>query len=363
MKPSLIKFLATLVAAALPILGAGGAGHAAAGEPLHEKSEVALDPAGWTALEVGNARGAIEVRGSPDGRFHLIAVKTVRGCKRRRAVEVARQVEVSTDQREGRFVVTVHYPQRAEIRVGFWDVLASGEFPRVEVRLQIAVPERLPIRLRSGSGDLLTEGRSGTQELETSSGDIQVHGASGQLEATSTSGDLSLTEIGGARLRTTSGDVSVSGARGPLSLRSTSGELSIQAASDSLSLETVSGDIRVDAAPRGLEVETVSGQVEARDVAGVARLHGSSGDIVLDLAAPLRRVRVDSVSGDVRLHLPAGLGCNLDLRSSSGALEAGMPMTLRSVNRHAIVGGVAGGGVPIVVHTASGDIDVADGES
>jgi len=360
MKLSLLKSLAALVAAALPMLGAGSV---AAGESLHEKSEVALDPSGWTALEVANARGAIEVRGSPDGRFHLIAVKTVRGAHRRHAAEVARQVEVTTDEREGRFVVTVHYPQRTEIRVGFWDVLASGEFPRVEVRLQIAAPERLPIRLHSASGDLLTEGRAGAQDLETSSGDIQVHGASGRIDAASTSGDLSLTEIAAARLRTTSGDVSVSTARGPLSVRSTSGDVTIQAAADTLSLETVSGNIRVDAAPRGLEVETVSGEVEAREVAGVARLHGSSGDIVLDLVAPLRRVRVESASGDVRLHLPSGLSCDLDLRSSSGALEASMPMTLRTVSRHAIVGGVAGGGAPIVVRTASGDIAVAGGDS
>jgi len=360
MKPIPLKSLAAMVAAALPILGGGPA---AAGDSLQEKSELALDPSGWTALEVGNARGAIEVRGSPDGRFHLVAVKTVRGAGRRHAAEVARQVDVTTDQYQGRFVVTVHYPQRTEIRVGFWDVLASGEFPRVEVRLQIAAPERLPIRLRSGSGDLLTEGRAGAQDLETSSGNIQVHGAAGRIEAASTSGDLSLTEIAAAQLHTTSGDVSVSGARGPLSARSTSGDVAILAAADSLSLETVSGDIRVDAAPRGLEIETVSGQVEAREVAGVARLHGSSGDIVLDLAAPLRRVRVDSVSGDVRLHLPAGLGCDLDVRSSSGAIEAGLPMTLRTVSRHAIVGGVAGGGVPIVVRTASGDIAVAGGDS
>ena len=355
MKRRRLRYLAALAAAIFQFIGASPV---PAGDALQEKSELHLDPSRWRGIEVENSRGSVEVHRSADGQFHLTAVKTVRTGTRRGAAETARQIEVTTDEHNGQFVVAVHYPQRSELHVDFWDVIAGGEVPRIEVQLVLEAPAGLPIRLRSASGDLLTEDREGMQDLETSSGDIQVERARGALQAQTASGELKLSDIGRARLRTASGDISVSAARGALFVHTTSGDLSIEAAVDSLRLDTVSGDIRVDAAPRGLEAGTVSGRIEAHEVVGMAKLKSSSGDLDVSLAAPLRRAELSTVSGEIRIQLPQGAGCQLDLRTTSGSLEANMPMVLRSVDRRSLLGEVGGGGAPIVVRTSSGDVTV-----
>lgn len=339
-----------------------GSGPAAASDTLREQSDLVLDPAGWKALEVENSRGPVEVRRSSDGRVHLVAVKVVHGQDRRHSTQTAQQIEVSTDQIEGRFVVTVHYPQRSEVRIGFWDLFCGGvEFPRAQVRLEIEAPPGLPLRLRSSSGDLSSEDRTGPQTIESRSGDVTLRGARGPIEASTTSGDLSATDVGAARFRTSSGDVTVSGASGPLNVRTGSGDIEVKGAQDSLRLEASSGDIRVEVAPRGLAAETSSGEIDAPEVAGWAYLRSSSGDIGFGLRAPLRRVEVSSASGAIRARVAAGLGFDLEARTTSGTIDAGVPLTLSRVDRHAVSGRVAGGGAPVALHTISGDITIESG--
>jgi DUF4097 and DUF4098 domain-containing protein YvlB len=334
---------------------------AAAAEPVREQSDLVLSPAGWKLLEVENLRGQIDVRRSADGRFHLVAIKTMHGRTRRQSAELARQVEVTTDRDQERFLIVVHYPQRSDVRIGFWDLLSGVEFPRVQVRLEIEAPEGLPLRLRSSSGDLSTEDRSGPQSIETRSGDVTVRGARGPLDITTTSGDLSAVDIGAARVRTSSGDITVNGARGPLTARATSGDIQVKGAADSLHLSSSSGDIEVDAAPRGLGAETSSGDIAAPWIARWAMLRSTSGEIGCGLHAPLARAELSSLNGSVTARLAAGLGCDLDARTSSGTIDVGVPLTLGTVDRHAVSGKVAGGGAPVVLHTSSGDIVVESG--
>jgi hypothetical protein len=334
---------------------------AVASEPVRERSDLVLSPAGWKLLEIENLRGPIDVRRTTDGQFHLVAIKTIHGQTRRHSSELAREVEVTTDQNPDRFLVVVHYPQRSDVRIGFWDLVSGVEFPRVQVRLEIEAPEGLPLRLRSSSGDLSTEDRSGPQIIETRSGDVTVRDARGALDITTTSGDLSVVDIGAARVRTSSGDITVNGARGPLTVRATSGDIQVKGAADSLRLTTSSGDIQVDAAPRGLTAESSSGDIAAPSIARWAMLRSTSGEIGCGLHAPFARAEISSLNGGLTIRLGAGLGCNLDARTSSGTIDVGVPLTLGNVDRHAVSGKVAGGGPPVVLNTSSGDIVVESG--
>ena len=358
MKP--ISTIGWAVLASLAV-ATGGPGPAAATDTLREQSDLVLDPAGWKSLEVENARGSIGVRSSADGRVHLVAVKIVHGLTRRQSAETARQIEVTTDKVEGHYLVSVRYPPRSDVRIGFWDLMSGVEFPRAQVRLDIEAPPGLTLRLRSSSGDLTSENRTGPQVLTARSGDITVRGARGPVEASTSSGDVSATDIGAARLRASSGDISVHGARGPLAIQTASGDIQVKGAADSLRLTASSGDIEVDAAPHGLAAGTVSGGIEAPAVAAWADLHSSSGDIGLGLQAPLKRAEVSSVSGAVRTRIAAGVGCDLDARTSSGTIDVGLPLTLSTVDRHAVAGRVAGGGASVSLHTSSGDITVERG--
>jgi hypothetical protein len=332
-----------------------------ASEDLREQSEKVVEAQGVSGVTVENARGLIRLRPSQDGRIHLTALKIVRYENHDRAVKVARETQVVTSTEGGQFVVRVRYPQRQELQVGLLEMFSGFEFPKIEVRIGIDVPAALAARLKSTSGDLETENMVGAQALETTSGDITVDGAKGPLEVSSTSGDVEGNGFAAVQIHTVSGDVELEDVGGVARINTTSGDVVLRGAADSVSFSSVSGDLRVDAAPRGITARSVSGEITARGVAGSFRLETTSGGVVVDAQRDLRRGEVTTGSGDIELTLPAGLGASLEMRTSNGTLDTSVPLAVKNVSRHVMTGVIGRGGVPLILRSSSGDINVKRG--
>ncbi len=346
---------------ALAVLAALPGPSAAREDKLVERSRQVVEPRGITSVRVENARGWVKVAPSPDGRLHVTALKVTTGTSATRAAELARDTRVETSTTGGRFLVRVVYPQSQVVRVSFLRLL-RGELrvPSVQVRLTLAVPPGLPLELKSTSGDFETTDLTGPQSLESTSGDVEVRGAGAAVTVATTSGDVTAAGLGAARLRSVSGDVNVEGARGPLDVRTTSGEIVVTGAADSVRVASVSGDIQVDRAPRGLDAGTTSGGVSVTGpVNGTARVRSTSGDVALELGAGARRAEVTTVSGEIDVRLAAGLRCDLTLTSTSGSLDADVPIQIRTMTRRELSGTVSGGGAPVILRSVSGDITVS----
>jgi DUF4097 and DUF4098 domain-containing protein YvlB len=326
-----------------------------------EQTEKVVPGKGLKAVAVENARGSVTVRRSVDAELHLTALKIVRVQDEKDAREFSRRTEVVTMNEDGRFTVQVRYPQRQSISIGFWEMLRGFELPRVEVRVALEVPEGVPVTVESTSGDLVSEGLTSSQILETTSGDVRINDAHGRVEVASTSGDVIGFRLAAARLRTVSGDLQIQGATGPLNASTTSGDISVHEAEDSLALATVSGDVRVAKALRGLYVRSTSGDIVADAAAGSVRLETSSGSVRVGLQDPLHRAEISSGSGDIVARLAKSLRCALDLQTSSGTLDVSVPLEVRSVSRHELSGTVRAGSALIRLKSSSGDIDVKTG--
>ena len=331
-------------------------------ETRREQSERVIDAQGIRSIRVENSRGLVRVRGGEGGRIRITALKIVRAPDPDRSTEFARETEVATDLDRGNLVVRVRYPQREAVHVSLWQVFSGCELPKVEVRLGLEVPDGLPLTLVSTSGDLETEGVSGSQDLRTTSGDVAVRGARGRVEASSTSGSLEVQGIASARLQTVSGDVKVEGSHGALEATSTSGDIIVGGSEDSLSLATVSGEIHAGPAPRGLVARTTSGAIVARSAAGLVRIETASGDVSVSLENPLRRADITTGSGDIDARLGPSVGCAIDMRTSNGSLDLSTKVAVKNVTRHLVTGVVNGGTAPVVLRTSSGDIRVRSGE-
>jgi hypothetical protein len=335
----------------------------AEGPTLREQSQQVVEARGITGLRVENPRGLVQVSPSRDGRIHLTALKLTTSRMASRAQDFASGTRVETSTESGRFVVRVHYPQRKTLHASL-SQLFKGEFdlPRVEVRLSLEVPPKLPVDLETTSGDLETNGLAGAQSLQTTSGDIEVHAAAAFLSITTTSGNVMASGLGRAQVRTVSGDVALDAASGPLDIRTTSGDINLSEVTDSLGLSSVSGDIQVDRAPRGLDAGTTSGGIVVDGLAGgLVRLRSTSGDVRFGLDRSLRRADVSTVSGGITARLADGLGCDLTLKSTSGTLDSSVPLKIRTVSRNEMSGVVSSGGPPVVLHSLSGDIAVTGG--
>jgi hypothetical protein len=333
----------------------------AAAEVTRETSAKTVSAAGIHLVRLENSRGSIDVRTSADGMIHVTALKEIRGSSmadRRRNSEDTRVV-TGTDS--GTFSVRVIYPSSTSVRISFWDLFQGFDLPRCEVRLTVDLPPATAVALRSASGDLSTTGVAGSQLFETSSGDVRVQDAGGFTEIEATSGDITAVELNRARVRTSSGNIQVEGARGAIDLRSRSGDISVRGARDSIVTGSTSGDLDVDRAPRGIRAESTSGKLEVREASGAIQLSTENGDVDAKLLAPLSRVDVDSGSGDIDLTVDREAGFRLDVRTTTGTIDAELPIRVTEATRHALAGVVGSGQVPMTMRTSSGDIHVRSG--
>ena len=356
----IFRLIATLVALA-PLSGSV----ALAGVSYSERSDRVVDVRGLTALDVNNASGLVQLRPSPDGRLHVTAVKVCRARDRALATRLCGETSVETGAVGSRFDIRVRYPRRIDVHVDFWELFHShgddtGFWPHLEVQLLLEVPANLALHVQTSSGDIQSEGMSGTQRLYSSSGDVTVHRSSGPLTVETSSGDLAVEQVVASRLRSSSGDIGVKDA-GALDASTVSGDLSVQGARDSLVLNTTSGDIVVQDAPHGIDGHTISGQLRVRGSCGHVTLGSQSGDVRARVRGPLLAADVESVSGEVGLELAQGMDASLELGSSSGDLDCQAPVRLLQHDRNSLSAQYGRGGPRVRLRTSSGDIHVTSG--
>ncbi len=144
-------------------------------------------------------------------------------------------------------------------------------------------------------------------KLLTTSGDIEVQEVSlADLSITTTSGDIDVDldgyDLSRADIRTTSGDVEASVFAPVGRFSSTSGDVEVEGRIGDLTVATISGDIDVRADVVNMNFKAVSGDVN---------MQFDSDE--------LRSINGNTVSGDVEIELPDGIGqiC-INLRSRSG---------------------------------------------
>lgn len=357
---SAVKDLRTLVIA-IAVGLMGHAGSAGAQETWREQSQKTYEAAAVRSIRIENPRGEIRARPSADGKIHLTVLKTARGRTNETAKQMARSVLVELDSRGQELTLVVRYPQRMNINVDFWDIMAGRPTPKLEVRVDVEVPADRPLVLRSTSGDLITVDLAGPQNLQSTSGDVSVRGARGRVEVVTTSGDVKGGELSAARVSTASGDVTVNGTRGSLWVETSSGDVIVRDALDSLALSTGSGDIDVDGAPRGVIAGTSSGDCEVRGIAGMVEVETGSGQVVLGLVGPIRSGGASTSSGDVEITIGPKVACTFSLRTSSGTIDMDLPVELRQATRREVTAVLRGGTAPFQVSTGSGDMTLSAG--
>jgi hypothetical protein len=265
----------------------------------------AFDTPGKTRLRVKNASGLISVDPSETGRT-TVELEALRDDDATREA-----IERATVELNGNEVLV-------EIGVGgkgfgvgpAW--ISFGRTPQVGVRIRC--PEDADLECTTASADVAATGRLGEVEMKTASGDVAVEHVAG-LRVQSASGDVRAAAIDGeARLQTVSGDVRLGTVTGPVSATLVSGDFAIEEAHTDLSAKTVSGDQRIGAIREGqIKLQSVSGDVRV----GVR---------------PGTRLRIDanSVSGDVSSELdvqdspsesPSGSEARLQAKTVSGDIE------------------------------------------
>ena len=206
------------------------------------------------------------------------------------AIEDAR---VELRERSGGHELRVEIAERGSTsRLGF----LFSRSPEVLVR--VSCPPGADVSARSRSADVEARGRFGSFDLETVSGDVDAGELDGDAHVKAVSGDVRIERVGReAEIQTVSGDVLIARSGGAATLQSVSGDLALRDAGGAVTLNSVSGDQSTENAGAGpVSAQSVSGDIRVGVRAGV-------------------RVWIDAASrsGDV--------SSQLDVRDGQGARE------------------------------------------
>jgi hypothetical protein len=148
-----------------------------------------------------------------------------------------------------------------------------------------------------------------------------------------------------AIVRTGSGDAYVAQTTGLFRAETGSGDVRADEVGE-LRVNTASGDVSATLVACEASISTASGDVQIEDVRGDIRANAASGDVQIR-AARGNQIVVHSASGDVEVGVPAGTTVWLDLNTLSGSTKSDLTMTDAPGS---------GAQLNIQVRTASGDI-------
>jgi hypothetical protein len=228
----------------------------------------------------------------------------------RRGQDAVDEIDVTMEERLGRYVVKVE--QKDRFRWGPIQITWGGDF-----ECRITCPPGTDLDLAGGSTDLRADGELGEVSVRTASGDMRLETAHREVQVKTASGDIAIGTLAAqASLVTVSGDLGVESVEAPLTARE------------------VSGDVTIGRASGGLAISTTSGDVDVKAVSG--------GD-----------VRVQTVSGDVRVGIARGTRTWIDAASVSGRLES--ELGLEDQEPATEEGGPV---LPLHVKTVSGDVSI-----
>ena len=227
----------------------------------------------------------------------------------RRGQDAMEEIEITMDERSGRHVVRVE--QRDRFRWGPIQITWGGDF-----ECRVTCPPGTDLELSGASTNVRVDGELGEVSARTASGDIRLQGVVGPLQVKTASGDVFVGVVGGQG-----------------------------------AIATVSGDVGIERIDAALTARAVSGDITIGSIAAELGISTTSGDV--DLKAVLDGdVRVQTVSGDVRVGVARGTRVWVDAASVSGRLESELGLDDEQVDE------TEGGIVPLHVKTVSGDVSV-----
>jgi DUF4097 and DUF4098 domain-containing protein YvlB len=315
-------FLFTALAAfALPV--------AAAETATFDRSFTVTAP---VRLELSNASGSVEIKGSSDGTVHVHGKVTpggwsIFGGSAKNVEEVAANPPL---EQSG-----------STIRIG----KNSSWLKNVTIDYQVEVPHDAEIDAGVASGGITIDNVKGPVKASSASGYVHVYRVERDTQVNAASGSIEVSGIGGwLRVSSASGDTKVTDVKGEVKVTAASGSIRIQRPSDRVDASTASGTIEVVGANNDLKVHAISGSIQ---------VSGNPG--------PSRLWELKTISGSVELRVPSNASFLLSAESTSGDIRTSIPVILEEQNKHSLRAHIGSSAGRVEVHTVSGSVNVSSG--
>lgn len=222
--------------------------------------------------------------------------------------------------------------------------LSTRDGADAAANLLIRVPENTELEVKVAAGDVTADGTRGPLTIDGIDTDVTLSGTTGVVRVETVSGNVETRNTSGDLiLDTASGNIEVTGSRGA-----------------ELMIDTGSGSVRcVDVTAERLDIDSGSGEVDLlRTSVERVRVDVGSGSVDIGVTRQAREISIETGSGGVTLHVPAGFGAELDLETGSGDIESDLPITIHGKSRGEMRGRMGDGSTRLNVSTGSGAIRI-----
>ena len=263
--------------------------------------------------------GSVVIIGSGDTHAVADALVRVTAASRELAEEFARQVDVGVGTCGDTAEVTTLYPpsEPVDSQLGF------------EVELNVRVPARVGVAVRSLFSDVRVAGMTGECRVSNHFGDVEID------RCTRCNIDNS---YGGVRLVQT---------RGLVTVKNSYGDVDVSEAAGPVQVANRYGTVRTGQSDGEVQIDNRFGNVIAHPDHGRLSIANRYGDINAWVASnELTALNIMSRLGRVDLSLTGGVPFQLDANALQGQIRSGFPFVVREVGVRQLVSARQGTGGP-----------------
>lgn len=277
-------------------------------------------PAGAT-LRVDTFYGTVNVREVPGAKtIDIVVIKTADVENEAEMEERLRMLDLRLEASEqGGVGVSADFRRSVT-----W---AWQNWPPLLLELEILVPSRCDLTVRTGDGRII------------------IGSVSGDVDLTSDTGSIFAKEITGS-----------------IKARSRSGAIAIAACTGEIEVSTVTSNITVGRAGGTARLSSRGGYIELQRASGQVILRGDGSDAQVGFVTPIREPADMALSGgNLVLELETNAASTLDLRASRLGrvnLRGDLPMIVRAggIGKSALQADVNGGGALVQAKVSGGNV-------
>ena len=284
---------------------------------------------GPVRIELSNGSGSVEIKGSADGKVHIVGKVTPGGWSLFGSPEKSIQEVVANPPIE---------QHESVIRIG----KNTSWVKNVSIDYNVEVPHDTEVDASVASGGVTIDKLRGPVKVSSASGYVHVYQVERDVQLNAASGSIECSGIGGfLRISTASGDIRADNVKGELKAGAASGSIHINNPGDRVEVSTASGSIEVNGAQNDVKVHAISGSINV------------SGD-----PSANRFWELHTVSGSVELRVPSNASFLLTAEATSGDIRTNIPVILEEQGKHSLRAHVGSSSGRIEVHSVSGGVNV-----
>jgi hypothetical protein len=245
------------------------------------------------------------------------------------------------------------------------------------------------LRATTAGGDIHAADVTGTVRVQTAAGDIDLGNVSQRLDAHTAGGSIRIGDVkgdafldtsggeivtgmvgGSVHAQTAAGDILLRGVQGPVTVQTAGGQIQLGECGGAVRAQTAAGSIHVDGARGRVEAVTAGGSVDLLRLMSGVRAGTAAGHIMAQIDASRETFSSSSLEssvGDLMVYLPPDLPLTVKALIDNAAghkIASDFPLTQRREPGNWGPGPVqasaalAGGGAPLSLHTALGNIEI-----